>query len=71
MAHEDRPPDSADEARPVTRSPATAPTAADHDHGYKLLFGHAEMVRDLLVGFVDKPWVKELRFHTLQRVSAS
>ena len=24
----------------------------DHDHGYKRLFSHPEMVRDLLVGFV-------------------
>ena len=32
---------------------------------------HAEMVRDLSVGFVDEPWVKALHFDTLQRVSAS
>jgi hypothetical protein len=51
-------------------SPNSA-SSADHDHGYKLLFAHAEMVRDLLTGFVDEPWVKELQFDTLQRVSAS
>jgi hypothetical protein len=28
---------------------------ADHDHSYKLLFSHAEMVRDLLEGFVKEP----------------
>jgi 16S rRNA (cytidine1402-2'-O)-methyltransferase len=71
MAADNSPPDGANEARPATRTPVWAPPAADHDHGYKLLFGHAEMVRDLLVGFVDEPWVKELRFDTLQRVSAS
>ena len=50
---------------------STGRTSADHDHGYKLLFGYAEMVRDLLVGFVREPWVNELQFDTLQRVSAS
>ena len=24
----------------------------DHDHGYKRLFSHPEMIRDLLAGFV-------------------
>jgi hypothetical protein len=58
---------------PITSGTAAAPSSftTDHDHGYKLLFAHAEMVRDLLVGFVDEPWVKELQFDTLQRVSAS
>ena len=58
---------------PADDAPRTSPKAApaDHDHGYKLLFAHAEMVRDLLVGFVDEPWVNELQFDTLQRASAS
>jgi len=43
----------------------------DHDHGLRLLFSHAEMVRDLLTGFVDEPWVHELEFDTLRRVNAS
>jgi hypothetical protein len=57
---------------PADDAPRTSPKAApaDHDHGYKLLFAHAEMVRDLLVGFVDEPWVNELQFDTPQRVSA-
>ena len=57
----------------ITSGTAAAPSSSttDHDHGYKLLFAHAEMVRDLLVGFVDEPWVQELQFDTLQRVSAS
>ena len=73
MADEDTPADRSGEVLRATRNPNSPPPAADHDHdhGYKLLFGHAEMVRDLLVGFVDEPWVKELRFDTLQRVSAS
>ena len=62
--------------RPPSRAMAGRAVAAysagmGHDHGYKLLFSHAEMVRDLLIGFVDEPWVAQLRFETLQRVSAS
>lgn len=38
-----------------------------HDHPYKLLFSHPEMVRDLLLTFVDENWVKDLDFSTLQR----
>ena len=41
----------------------------DHDHSYKLLFSHPEMVADLLRGFVLEDWVKDLDFNTLERVS--
>jgi len=41
----------------------------DHDHSYKLLFSHPEMVADLLRGFVIEDWVKDLDFTTLERVS--
>ncbi|MEO5352994.1 MAG: Rpn family recombination-promoting nuclease/putative transposase [Magnetococcus sp. XQGC-1] len=41
----------------------------DHDSSYKLLFSHPEMVRDLLVGFVHEPWVADLDFSTLEKVS--
>jgi len=44
---------------------------ADHDTGYKRLFSHREMVADLLDGFVREPWVRELEFDTLERVSGS
>ena len=44
---------------------------ADHDHSYKLLFSHAEMVRDLIRGFVHEDWVHEIDFSTLERVEAS
>jgi hypothetical protein len=39
--------------------------------GYKLLFSHAEMVADLLRGFVPDAWVKELDFSTLEKVGGS
>jgi predicted transposase/invertase (TIGR01784 family) len=44
---------------------------ADHDHGYKLLFSHPEMVRDLLLGFVREDWVAHLDFDTLEPVNKS
>lgn len=44
---------------------------AQHDNGYKNLFSHPEMVRDLLTGFVHEPWVAELDFSTLEKVSGS
>jgi hypothetical protein len=44
---------------------------ADHDHGYKLIFSHPEVVRDLLLGFVREDWVRKLDFDTLERVGGS
>ena len=44
---------------------------AQHDNSYKLLFSHPEMVRDLLVGFVQEPWLAELDLRTLEKVSGS
>ena len=44
---------------------------AQHDNGYKNLFSHPQMVRDLLVGFVHEPWVAELDWNTLEKVSGS
>jgi len=44
---------------------------ANHDNGYKLLFSHPEMVRDLLRGFVNEPWLAELDLETLEKVSGS
>ena len=43
----------------------------DHDHSYKLLFSHADMVADLLRGFVHEPWVDEIDFASLEKVSGS
>ena len=42
-----------------------------HDVRYKLLFSHAEMVEDLLRGFVPHSWVQALDFSTLEKVNAS
>ena len=42
-----------------------------HDNSYKLLFSHPEMVRDLLAGFVNEPWVAELDFASLEKVNGS
>jgi hypothetical protein len=44
---------------------------ADHDHGYKLVFSHPEVVRDLMLGFVREDWVRRLDFDTLERVGSS
>ncbi len=43
----------------------------EHDNSYKLLFSHAELVADLLRGFVKEDWLKELDFSTLERFSSS
>lgn len=43
----------------------------EHDAGYKDLFSHPEMVADLLRGFVHEPWVQEVDFSTLEKVSGS
>ena len=43
----------------------------EHDNSYKLLFSHPEMVRDLLVGFVEKPWIEQLDLTTLEKASGS
>ena len=39
----------------------------DHDPGYKRLFSHPEMMRDLLIGFVREPWIADLDFTTLEK----
>lgn len=42
-----------------------------HDHSYKLLFSHPEMVRDLLEGFVREDWLAQLDYGSLEKVSSS
>lgn len=44
---------------------------AEHDQSYKLLFSHKELVENLLRGFIDPPWVDELDFSTLERISGT
>jgi len=39
-----------------------------HDSGYKLLFSDPLMVRDLVQGFIDDPWLRKLDFSTLEPV---
>ncbi|NMG17758.1 Rpn family recombination-promoting nuclease/putative transposase [Aromatoleum bremense] len=39
-----------------------------HDSGYKLLFSDPLMVRDLVQGFIDDPWLQRLDFSTLEPV---
>ena len=43
----------------------------DYDNGYKLLFSHAEMVEELLRGFVREDWVDQVDFHTLEKTNGS
>lgn len=38
-----------------------------HDHSYRLLFSHPDMVADLLRGYINQPWVEQLDFTTLSR----
>ncbi|MEX0450154.1 Rpn family recombination-promoting nuclease/putative transposase, partial [Spiribacter sp. 221] len=42
-----------------------------HDHGYKLLFSHPEMMADLIRGYVRAPWVEQLDFNSLEKVNGS
>lgn len=42
-----------------------------HDHGYKRLFSHPQMMEELLRGFLRADWVASLDFSTLERVGNS
>ncbi len=42
----------------------------NYDKSYKKLFTHPEMIRDLLKGFVDAPFVHELDFSTAEKYNA-
>ena len=58
---------------PITfvASARTEGAMAVHDHSYKLLFSHPQMVRDLLEGFVREPWLAQLDFRSLEKANAS
>ncbi|OIO91164.1 MAG: hypothetical protein AUK03_11725 [Anaerolineae bacterium CG2_30_64_16] len=43
----------------------------EYDASYKDLFSHPQMVADLLRGFIVEPWVQEVDFTTLEKVSGS
>jgi predicted transposase/invertase (TIGR01784 family) len=57
--------------RSLKQSTKAGRDLSEHDSAYKLLFSHAEMVADLLRGFVKEPWVKEMDLATLERVGSS
>lgn len=42
-----------------------------HDHSYRMLFSHPDMVADLLRGYINQPWVEQLDFTTLSRAPDS
>lgn len=44
---------------------------SQQDQSYKHLFSHSRMVEDLLRGFVREPWVAQVDFTTLEKVSGS
>jgi hypothetical protein len=44
---------------------------SEHDHSYKLLFSHPQMVRDLLEGFIPGDWLSQLDYDSLEKVSCS
>ncbi len=55
--------------QPIPNFPASSYNACiDHDHSYKLLFSHPEMVADLLRGFVLEDWVKDFDFDNLNEL---
>ena len=45
--------------------------AGHHDLGYKLLFAHPELVRELLVDYTPFSWFAELRADAFERVNPS
>ena len=47
--------------------PADLGFTMEHDKSYKLLFSHAEMVENLLRGFMLEEWVGQLDFSTLEK----
>jgi excisionase family DNA binding protein len=47
------------------------PVPQQHDKTRRLLFSFPEMVEDLLRGFFDEPWLKEVDFSTLKRAGGS
>ncbi|MFA5493408.1 MAG: Rpn family recombination-promoting nuclease/putative transposase [Porticoccaceae bacterium] len=43
----------------------------EYDTGYKLLFSHPEMIRDLLLGYVPGEWIQDADFATLEHINGS
>ncbi len=42
-----------------------------HDSGYKRLFSNPELVKQLLLSFVDETWVNDIDYSRLERVDKS
>lgn len=42
-----------------------------HDNRYKKLFYNPVIVKELMLSFVDEPWVKDLDYDTLERIDKS
>lgn len=42
-----------------------------HDHGYKDLFSHPELLRELLLSCVPEPWVRDLDFSRACKIEKS
>jgi hypothetical protein len=55
----------------MTRPKPRKRSGPTHDPGYKHLYSHAAMVRDLLTGFIDADWVGKLDLGTLERCGSS
>ncbi|MFT4099915.1 MAG: Rpn family recombination-promoting nuclease/putative transposase [Burkholderiaceae bacterium] len=45
-------------------------TRTPHDGSYKALFSFPEMVRDLLLGFIDADWVRQLDLDSLEPINS-
>ena len=43
----------------------------EHDAGYKLLFSHPQMIKELLTGFVREDWVRRLDFDSLEKINTN
>jgi len=56
---------------PMSKQRKSAPASRGETHhsGYKRLYSHVSMVRDLLQGFVPGDWVRELDLETLEKCS--
>ncbi len=42
-----------------------------HDKTYKLLFSHPKIIKDLLTGFIDEDFVKDVDFDKIQKIGTS
>jgi len=42
-----------------------------HDKTYKLLFSHPKIIKDLLTGFIEEDFVKDVDFDKIQKLATS